>query len=324
MKLKKLDSKNEKGLLISFLTRNKILYPLIFIIIVASIIDHQFFSFQNFKGMTLAWSTIALMGIGMTFVIIGGGFDLSVGGTYACAAVLFPSLYNSIGLFPALLFTLLAGVFIGIVNGLIITGLDVNPFVATLGMGFALRGIALASTNAAPILVTGKSFGILGSGLFLGLPIPGILALVAFVIAGLVLAKTIFGRNVFAVGGSSESARLSGINIVRVRILTYAISGCMASAAGMIISSRLMAGAADIGANIELQVITVVVVGGTALMGGLGSVWFTAAGVALLAVLQNAFDRLQINPFWQQIVTGLIIIAAVSADSRSRRKKQMR
>lgn len=295
---------------------------LVILAVVSTIADPQFLTVTNGLNLLLQWAPVGLMAVGMTFVIIAGGFDLSVGGTFAAGCVLFAGLTNMFGVLPALAMTLAAGAGIGLVNGLIITGLQVNPFVTTLGTGFAVRGLTLVATAAAPILVTKTGFDWIGSGYVLGVPVPGILLVAALLIGGGILTFTVYGRSVFAVGGSAESARLSGVPVKLVRILTYVVTGLLAALAGMILASRLGTGQGDVGANIELQVITVVVVGGTALAGGEGAMWRTAVGIALLAVLGNSFDRLQVSPFWQLVIQGLIVVFAVAVDSYSRRHRK--
>ena len=188
----------------------------------------------------------------------------------------------------------------GAVNGGIITRLDVNPFVATLGTGFMLRGPALVLTAAAPIIADAARVSRDRRGKWGSFPIPGVALIVALALFGFILARTVYGRSIYAIGGGDEAARLSGLHTRTLRTSTYMLSGFMAALAGVIIAARLGSGQADIGANIELDVITVVVVGGTALTGGEGAMWRTAVGVGILAVLGNAFDRLQVDTFWQQ------------------------
>lgn len=294
----------------------------VLLVVASAIADPQFLSITNIWDMFLQWAPVGLMAVGMTYVIIAGGFDLSVGGVYAGGAVLFSALTNHLSIGPALLFTLVAGAAVGMVNGLIITGLQVNPFVTTLGTGFVVRGLALVATGATPILVTKSGFDWLGSSEILGIPVPAILLIIALVVGGVILRITVYGRSVFAVGGGEEAARLSGVAVKRVRVFTYVATGVLAALAGMILASRLGTGQADVGANIELDVITVVVVGGTALAGGEGAMWRTAVGIGLLAVLGNSFDRLQVSPFWQLVIKGLIVVFAVAADSYGRRHRK--
>lgn len=283
-------------------------------------LDRQFLDSSNLLNLALQWAPVGIMAIGMTYVIIGGGFDLSVGGMYAGAAVLYAAIAQDSSTVLAIVATMLAGAAVGVINGLIITRLDVNPFVATLGTGFMLRGLALVATAATPILVSKSNFLIVGSNKVGPFPIPAVLLIVGLLIGGVVLARTVYGRAVYAVGGNEESARLSGLPTRAIRASTYVLTGLCAAVAGIIIASRLGSGQADVGANIELDVITVVVVGGTALAGGEGAMWRTAVGIGILAVLGNSFDRLQVSPFWQLVIKGGIIVFAIAADSYGKRR----
>lgn len=285
-----------------------------------AILDSTFLDSDNLLNLLLEWAPVGIMAIGMTYVIISGGFDLSVGGVYAMGGVIYASVAQDASVVLALAAALAAGAVIGAINGLIITRLDVNPFVTTLGTGFIVRGLALVATAATPILVTTSGFDVLGTHKVGPVPVPALLLIVGLLIGGFFLARTIYGTYVYAVGGNDESARLSGVPTRRVRGSTYVITGLCAALAGCILASRLSSGQADVGTNIELDVITVVVVGGTALAGGEGAMWRTAVGISILAVLGNAFDRLQISPFWQLVIKGAIIVFAIAADSYGKKR----
>lgn len=305
----------------NFLLKYGMVAVLVVMVIVTIALDSTFLDGSNLLNLLLQWAPVGLMAIGMTYVIISGGFDLSVGGIYAGAAVLYAAMANEgIPIAICVLLVLLAGIGAGAVNGGIITRLDVNPFVATLGMGFILRGLALVLTSAAPIVVADQGFQAIGAGKWGSLPIPGVALVIALLLFGFILARTVYGRSIYAIGGGDEAARLSGLRTRALRASTYMISGFMAALAGTIIAARLGSGQADIGANIELDVITVVVVGGTALTGGEGAMWRTAVGIGILAVLGNAFDRLQVDTFWQLVIKGAIIVVAIAVDSYTKRR----
>lgn len=293
---------------------------LVCMIIVTTSLDPQFLQGANLLNLLRQWAPQGLMAVGMTFVIISGGFDLSVGGTYAAAAVLSAAvaLHHSIAL--SFLVTLLMGAGVGLLNGVLITLLDVNPFVATLGMGFAVTGVAEVLSGATPVFVSKSSFQTFGSGDTLGLPTPGILLIVALIVGGLILGRSVYGRYIYAIGGNEGAARLSGIRTRSMKAIAYVATGALAALAGCIIASRLGEGQGDIGQNVELDVITIVIVGGTAVSGGEGAMWRTATGIGILAVLGNAFDRLQVNTFWQQVIEGVIIIGAIAIDSFGKRR----
>lgn len=304
------------------LMRYGMLVVLVVLLVVTIILDDNFLNKQNLLNLILQWSPAGLMAIGMTFVIISGGFDLSVGGTYAAGGVIFAALAVETNTWLALVVTLLAGAGIGLINGTIITRLDVNPFVATLGAGFVIRGIAEVWSNATPIIVDKPQFAELGQSKFHDVPIPAIILVGALLLGAIVLAKTVYGRSIYSIGGSDEASRLAGLRTRTLRASTYMLTGVGAALAGSIIASRLGSAQADAGADVELQVITIVVIGGTALTGGEGAMWRTAVGIAILAILGNAFDHMQVNTFYQQIIEGSIIIVAIAVDSYGKRRSQ--
>jgi ribose transport system permease protein len=295
---------------------------LLALIVVTTALDPSFLQTNNLLNLLRQWAPPGLMAVGMTFVIISGGFDLSVGGTYAAAAVLSAALALIMPIPAAVALAVLMGAGIGLVNGAVITRLEVNPFVATLGMGFIVTGLTEVISNAHPIMVEDPAFQILGGGDLLGIPIPGILLIIALLIGGVVLARSVYGRYVYAIGGGDEASRLTGLRTRSVRTLAYVITGALAALAGCVIASQLGEGQGDIGINVELGVITIVIVGGNAVSGGEGAMWRTATGIGILAILGNAFDHLQVSTFWQEVIEGCIIIAALAIDSYGKRRGQ--
>jgi ribose transport system permease protein len=295
---------------------------LVALIVVTAALDPSFLQVNNLLNLLRQWAPPGLMAVGMTFVIISGGFDLSVGGTYAAAAVLSAALALIMPIPAAIALAVLMGAGIGLVNGAVITRLEVNPFVATLGMGFIVTGLTEVISNAHPIMVEDPAFQILGGGDFLNIPIPGILLIIALLVGGVVLARSVYGRYVYAIGGGDEASRLTGLRTRSVRTLAYVITGALAALAGCVIASQLGEGQGDIGINVELGVITIVIVGGNAVSGGEGAMWRTATGIGILAILGNAFDHLQVSTFWQEVIEGCIIIAALAIDSYGKRRGQ--
>jgi ribose/xylose/arabinose/galactoside ABC-type transport system permease subunit len=296
-------------------------FVLVLLLVAATIVYPGFISSTNIANIVSQNSDLGLVAIGMTFVIIGGGFDLSVGAIYALCAVLFAGVSQSYPLPEAALFTVIVGAIAGTINGYLITSLDINPFVATLGTGSAIAGLALVYTGGFPVQPTDPNFSDLGTGRFAGVPIAAVLLLVAFLIAAVVLHRTVYGRALFAVGGNWEAARLSGIRVKVVRASTYSLIGLLTGIAGVLIASRLNVGQAAIGALLPLQAISVVVIGGTSLLGGDGAIWRTAVGLAVLAVLTNLFYSLSIDFYWQRVMQGVIILIAVGVDAYGRRVK---
>lgn len=294
---------------------------LIALMIVITIREPHFASQSNLLNLLHQWAPVGIMAIAGTFVIIAGGFDFSVGGIFALAAVVGANLANDYGVALAFIVPTLGGIVLGIANGLIVTKMRVNPFIATLGTGQIFRGAALVYTGAVPVLVAGSSFGVLGQDKVGPVAISGVILLLLLVVGEIVIARTVFGRLVYAVGGNAQASRLSGIRVDRVKIATYAISGAAAAFAGMLVASRLGQGYANSAEFVEFDVVIAIVLGGTAISGGAGAIWRTGVGIALLAVMQNGFDTLQIDPFYQYIIKGSVLVLAIAWDEYVSRKK---
>jgi erythritol transport system permease protein len=275
----------------------------------------------------------AILAIGMTFVILTAGIDLSVGSIVGLAAMVAGGLINEglvlewfgitiyFNVFIVIILTLLVGVAVGALNGWIITKFNVAPFIATLGMLYVARGFALLRSNGAtfPNLVGKPELGntgyeVLGSGLFLGLPIPIWLMILFGVVAALVAYKTPFGRQVFAIGGNERAAELAGVRVKRVTTLVYVISGFCAAMVGLIVSSQLVAAHPATGETYELNAIAAVVLGGTSLFGGRGSIGGTIIGAFVIGVLSDGLILLGVSEFWQTVIKGAVIILAVMVD----------
>ncbi|THG33553.1 ABC transporter permease [Naasia lichenicola] len=273
-----------------------------------------FYQPANLLNVARQSSIVGVVAIGMTFVILTGGIDLSVGSILALSGVTMAILINQ-GMVPglAIVVALLVGVGAGLLNGLIVAVLKIQPFIATLATMVAITGLALRVTNGGPQAFNniGDLFNFLGSGQVLGLPGPFLVFLIVAAIGVLVLRYLSFGRFLYAIGGSSEAARLSGVPTTRTLLLAYAVSGVTAALAGVMTASRLGVGAPTAGGLANLDAITAVVIGGTSLMGGVGGALGTVFGAVLLAVLSNLMNLIGISPFDQQIVKGVVIVLAV-------------
>lgn len=289
-----------------------VVIALVVLIAVISIAQPSFLSFPNQMNILSQWAPVAIMGIGMTYVVITGGFDLSVGATYALAAVVAAAVGQSQAPLVAFSAAIAAGLAVGIVNGFIVTALRVNPFIATLGTSLVVGGITLAITGNRAFIVAFEPFTALGRDRLAGVPYSGILVVVLFVIAGLVLAYSSWGQSLYAVGGNLEASRLAGIRTSGVVGSAYALAGLTAGVAGVVTASQLSSAQASLGATLVFDVLTVVIVGGTALSGGRGAIWRTAVGVGILATLQNGFNLLDIDAYYQDVIKGVIIIAALA------------
>lgn len=303
----------------SFVQKQGALVLLVLVCIIATARYEAFLTPENLLNVLRQNSMLGIIAVGMTFVILTGGIDLSVGSLLAVAGVTAAFLAPQ-GLFIALIAAVAATTVLGFINGLIIAKARIQPFIVTLGMMIAARGLVLAVTDEKNVRVptTATDFSWLGQGELFGfLPVPILILIVAYAVFWLVLNYTRFGRHVFAVGDNDEAARLMGLNINRVTILVYAISGLLAGLAGVILASRLNTGSPVEGVGRELDAIAAVVVGGTLLTGGKGSLISTLYGVLLLGVIFNIFNlEGQISPWWQLVLRGAILLAVVVMQNR--------
>jgi ribose transport system permease protein len=297
---------------------------LILLIAVATILYPGFLSSGNIGNILSQNAAVGIIAVGMTFVIITGGFDLSVGAVYALGSVIYAGVTLQTGsVFVAGLAALLAGIIAGIANGALVSLLKINPFVATLGTASVISGIAYIYSNSSPFIVNKiPEFRDLALTYIAGVSLPIWILAAAFIIGTVVLAKTSYGRNIAAIGGNYEAAWLSGLRVKGLSAGVYILTGGLAALAGMMDSSRLGVGQADVGATIALDAIAIVVVGGTSLRGGEGAVWRSAIGLLILAALTNVFYSLNVTQNWQLIAKGTIVVAAVAVDAlmRSRRR----
>lgn len=284
------------------------------LVVVTFLISPNFFQIANISNVLRQSAIVGVVAVGMTFVILTAGIDLSVGSTVGLTAIAAALLINQgIPIPLVVLILLLIGAVVGAVNGFFVAILGIQPFIATLAMLVAIRGLGLRITDGAPQQFIGQGFlfDFFGSG---GIgPIPGPLIVFAILaIAGwCVLRYLPFGRYIYAVGGSMEAARLSGVKTKRVVLMAYVISSMCAAVAGWMTAARLSTAEPTAGTLLELDAITAVVIGGTSLMGGIGGMGGTVAGALLLAVIANVMNLMGISPFDQQIVRGLVIIVAV-------------
>lgn len=300
--------------------RYAIVGVLIAVVVASSAAYPGFFAAGNIENILSQNAPVGIVAVGMTFVIIAGGFDLSVGAVFAASGVAFASYADKVPVFQAALIAMVVGVLAGWVNGLVVTRLHVNPFVATLGSASVFGGLAFLYSDSAPVIPANPDFQELDNGSLVSIPFSVILFGIVVIVGGTVLSKTVFGRSVFAVGGNSEAARLAGMRVERIRLVTYMVTGLCAALAGMITASRTGVGQADSGASITLDAIAIVIIGGTSLMGGEGAMWRTVVGLAILATINNLFDSLALDTAAQSLVKGVIVICAVALDSRTRRR----
>jgi len=297
----------------------KSLIGLLILCMVISFITPRFLTIPNFKNVFTQVSVNAVIAIGMTFVILTGGIDLSVGSILAvsgaAAAIIIKSTGNVV---LAIIVALAIGCVIGLINGLLISKGRIQAFIVTLATMTIFRGVTYVYTNGTPISGLGQSFSAIGNKMILGLPIPVVFLVIVFVIAIYVLSQTRYGRYVYALGGNEDSARLSGINTDKIKTLVYVISGAAAALSGIIVTSRIGSASPNAGVGFELDAIAAVVVGGTSLSGGEGSVVGTIIGALIIGVLNNGLNLINVSPFYQAIVKGLVILLAVMVKKKNK------
>ncbi|AYQ36186.1 ABC transporter permease [Runella sp. SP2] len=313
------------------------LQPLIALFVLCLIIgllSDKFFTVSNFWNVLRQISVNICLSVGMTLVVLMAGIDLSVGSVLAlCGAItagLFKmgielhsqNLYIGFTLLGASLAGVLTGALLGFFNGFVITRFKVPSFVATLAMLTVARGLTMLWTKGFPISGLGEQFAYMGTGWFLGVPVPvwisaGVVALAVFL-----SDKTKLGRYIYAIGGNENASLLSGININKVKIIVYTIAGGLAAVGGLMVTSRLDSAQPNAGTGYELDSIAAVVIGGTSLSGGKGSIWGTVLGAIIIGVLNNGLVLLNVSPFWQQVVKGFVILLAVIIDKANSKNER--
>ncbi|MEA1939957.1 MAG: ribose ABC transporter permease [Candidatus Caldatribacteriota bacterium] len=292
--------------------RYGILIGLIGLIIAFSILSERFFTISNMLIVMRQTSIVAFLGIGMTFVILGAGIDLSVGSVLAFSGAVAAGVMQSRGIFLGILAGLAVGTALGAFSGLVITKLRIPAFIATLAMMAIARGGTLVYTDGRPVTGLPSSFAFLGRGYIGDIPFPIILMLVTFVLAYIILKLTRFGRYVYATGGNIDAARASGIKVDNIIISNFAISGFLSGLTGIVLSSRLNSAQPTAGMGYELDAIAAVVLGGTNLFGGEGELWGTLIGAFIMGILNNGLNMINVSSFYQQVVKGIVILIAVT------------
>ena len=300
-----------------FISQYGILLVFIALFVILSLMSPAFSSPRNLFNILAQTAPVGIAACGAALVIISGGFDLSVGAVFAVGGVVAASTAGLIDPSIAILLGIGTGLILGLINGFIISGFGINSFIATLATGFIFRGLATVVTGGFLISATNAQFRWFGNGRLFGVPLPVYLFAVVAIVASILLAKSRFGRYLYAAGGNAEAARLSGIRVELVRLAAFGISGMTAGFAGVVSAARVSTGQANAGNGIELTVIAAVVVGGISIMGGEGAIWRAVLGVLLIAMIGNGFNLLDIDPFYQSIAQGVIIIIAVAVDSRT-------
>ena len=299
-----------------------ILLALIGFSILISIITPRFLSMTNILNIFRQSSIVGIMAIGSTFVIIAGGFDISVGSMLALTAAMVVGFQKFMPWPVSIFLVLIIGAGLGVFNGFLTAKINIPSLIATLGMMSILRGAVYLYTGGYPVYTSSESFSFIGSGYVLGVPLPVIILIILVILGQFVLKKTRFGRYVHALGGNKEAARLSGVKVDFYLIMAFAVGGLMAASSGIIYASRLLSVTPLAGAGYELDAIASTVIGGTSVSGGEGTVWGTLVGVLFLTIITNVFNLLGVNVYVQYLIKGVIILLAVGFDSYSKKQSK--
>lgn len=313
---------NIKLIGMNILKKYGMLLILIALIILMSILTPAFLSTGNLLNIVRQMSVIGIIAIGVTFIIITTGIDLSSGSVVALTSVIVASIAqpDSYPIFVAILVGLAVGLTTGVINGAIIAKGKIAPFIVTLGMMTAARGLALLYTNGRPIGGLSDSFKFIGQGVIAGIPVPIIIFGMVAAVSYILLNKTKFGKYVYAIGGNEQAAIIAGVNITKYKILIYGYAGLLTGLAAIILTSRISSGQPTAGVLYELDAIAAAVIGGTSLTGGIGTIGGTVIGALIIGVMNNGLDLLNVSSYWQQILKGAIIVVAVLIDTRKNKR----
>lgn len=298
-----------------------VLIGFVVLCIAISMATPAFLSKQNVLNLLRQSSIIGIISAGMTFVIISGNFDISVGAVAALSGVIVMRLATTgTNLFLSIIAAIVVCAIIGLVNGIMVAKVNVPSLIATMAMVTIVRGILLMITGGYPITQTIPMLDSLGNGYFLGIPMPVIVFILVVIVSYIVLTQTKFGRHVYSIGGNQDASKLNGINVDSQKIKVFIINAVLAAIAGLVLTGRLGTASPVAGDSYDMDAIASVVIGGTSVSGGSGSVLKTIIGVLLMSVINNSFNLLGIDIFFQYIFKGLIILVAVGFDSYSKKK----
>ena len=310
----------QKAVFSKFLSGHGSLTALLLMLAVASIVYPEFRTMRNITNVVRQISMVGLSAIGMTFVIISGGIDLSIGATIALSGIL-AAMLSGKNVLLAILVPLVAGAAIGLVNAFIVTRLRVVPFIATLAVQMAVRGIAYVITDMKSVPVSDETgvFKFIGRGYVLGIPFPVVVFIIAALIAAVIAGRTAYGRSTYAIGGNESAARMMGIRVERSKTISFTATSALSALAGIILCSRLGAGQPLGGQGWEMDAIAGVAIGGTLLSGGTGGIGKTVCGVLIMGFIKNIINlQGNVNSYWQNIIMGMIILAVIIIQNRGK------
>lgn len=296
-----------------------IVLPFSLLFVVLSFSSDSFLNATNLLNILDQQSAFLIIAAAGTLVLVTGGIDLSVGATYALASCVSAQYAQTHSIVSAVILGIVLGLLVGAVNGVIVSYLKINPLIATLAMSFVIGGLGSKFTSGNLIVLTEKpEYGNIAQTVWFGVNTSIWIMVVIVIALGILLTRTVIGRYMIAAGGNAHAARLAGIQVNTVRIIAYTLSGAAAAVAGIIDASRVLSASAALGSTLAFTVLAGIVVGGTSIAGGDGSVWYTVFGVLFIALIGNGFDLLGIDPLYKQITLGLILLAAVGVDAYGR------
>jgi len=305
------------------LIRNSMVLVLLLVICYFTYESARFATSSNLRTILIAAAPFALVALGQTLVILTGGIDLSVGSVIAVSAMTAATIVvgGPDRLVVAVAAAIGVGLLCGLINGLLVAHLNVAPFVATLGMLTAASGVAYVIGDGAPINGLPAEYGRIANTEILGVQAPVIVMIIGFLVLAAVMRRSAWGLRVYAVGGNRTAAEVAGVNVRRTLTSVYVISGGLAGLSGVILSSRVISGPPNLGAGYELDAIAAVVIGGASLLGGRGTIWGTLLGLLLIQTLNNGLDLLVVPAYWQAVISGVLIVAAVAVDMWATRRR---
>jgi ribose transport system permease protein len=314
-----------KKCLASILSNDENVILIVFIVIIGivSAILPRFRTFYNILIVIRQFSLITIVSMGQAIVLISGGFDLSVGNIVALTnmAVAYMMVFQGWPIWLSVILAILIGTTCGIINGLLVAKIKINPLIATLAMGWVYSGVILVTAKGWPITDLPKGFNVLGQGYFLGIPLPIYFLIVIAIVLSIFLSKTINGRYLYAIGGSEKASLLAGLNTSNLRMLSYSICGFLAGFSGVVLASRMGTAQANAGEPWTLPTVAAAVIGGVSLFGGKGRIYGVLIGGAILGVINNILVLMKISAYWQTLISGFILLFAVSIDAMRKRRE---
>lgn len=297
----------------SILNKYGILVVLAVMIVIMSFLSPRFLSFSNLLNISRQISVMAIVGVGMTFVILSAGIDLSVGSIVALTGIIISYFVQELGapVYLSVIIGLMSSLAVGLLNGFFIAKIKIPFFIVTLATMVIGRGLCFIITGGFPISELGEQFQQVGRGYFGSIPIPVVIMLVVYFLAYLVLQHTSFGRYVYAIGGNEEASRFVGLAVDKIKIAIYGICGLASGVGALILTSRMNSGDPNMGTGMELDAIAAAVIGGTSITGGKGWIWGTLIGAYIMGILNNGLNMLDVSAYYQMAVKGLVILVAV-------------